>query len=101
MITTLPLRALVTAALAAALAAPLAAQEVNELEPWDRVPRVISVERFSRMTEADLYRAALAVKHGRRILVDGCTPSESREILRAATRDHRAALTLLRKRCPD
>ena len=63
---------------------PANAQGFEEIDPIDRVPRRISVEDFKTMSDHDLHMAALAVRHGRRILINGYPPSKSRRMIESA-----------------
>lgn len=77
---------LVTAAVAASASA-VAARDGNELDPADRVPRRFSLERFLALDSNDIHDVHLAIRRGKRIIVDGFSASESREIIRRAARD--------------
>lgn len=74
--------------------------DVEEPDPTDLVPRRFSPEDFARLTKAELYKAALAVRRGRTITIDGCTASQSRAIILTAADDRAAAAEMLRSQCP-
>ncbi|MCZ7675373.1 MAG: hypothetical protein M5U35_05175 [Roseovarius sp.] len=72
------------AALAALPAAAVLAEEAEELDPTDLVPRRFTPEAFERLSANELYKVKLAVRRGRTILIDGYTASESRQMIEAA-----------------
>ena len=59
----------------------------NGLDPSDRIPRHYSLKKFTSLSQPQVYRINHAVRAGRRITIEGFSPSESRELLRNATRD--------------
>jgi hypothetical protein len=63
----------------------------TDLDPSDTVPRSFSVKRFLALSENEVYRVNIALKRGRRIIIEGCSASESREIIRLAQSDPEAA----------
>ena len=72
---------------ATALAQILHAQDAEELDPTDLVPRRFSVEDFISLDENEIYKVNLAVRRGRTITINGYTPSQSRQIIKAAGDD--------------
>lgn len=81
-------RALIAWVMLATLpATALTAQDLEEPDPSDLVPRRFSVEAFRNLTETEIYDVHLAIRRGRRILIEGYTASESREIIERAARD--------------
>lgn len=74
------------AGLAALPATALMADEAEELDPTDLVPRRFSPEAFERLSANELYKVKLAVRRGRTILIDGYTASESRKMIEDAKR---------------
>jgi len=75
----------------------LFAQDREEPDPIDLVPRRFSPEAFARLDANELYMANLAVSRGRRILIDGYSASESRRIIRAAAKNPARARLMLRQ----
>jgi len=73
----------------------LMAQGADEIDPTDLVPRRFSPEAFARLSDAELYKVDLAIRRGRRILIDGHSPSQSRLIIETARHDRAAALRML------
>lgn len=63
------------------------AQDAEELDPSDLVPRRYSVENFLNLKENEIYKVHLAIRRGRAITINGYTPSQSREIIEAAAED--------------
>lgn len=83
-------RRIFLACLAAGVSAPalpVMASDGNELDPSDTVPNRFSLERFTALDRRDIYDVALAVRRGRRIVIDGFSPSQSRRIIRQAADD--------------
>ena len=80
-------------------AAAAHAFDAEEPDPTDLVPRRFSPSEFEKLDENELYMARLAVERGRRILIDGCTASQSRAIIRATGPDRAAALRMMRQSC--
>ncbi len=74
------------AGLAALPATAMLAEEAEELDPTDLVPRRFTPEAFERLSANELYKVKLAVRRGRTILIDGYTASESRKMIEDATR---------------
>lgn len=74
------------AGLAALPAAAVLAQETEEHNPTDFVPRRFTPEEFERLSAAELHKVKLAIRRGRTILIDGYTASESRTMIEAAKR---------------
>lgn len=74
------------AGLAALPATAMLADEAEELDPTDLVPRRFTPEAFERLSANELYKVKLAVRRGRTILIDGYTASESRKMIEDATR---------------
>jgi len=74
------------AGLAALPATAVLAQETEEHNPTDFVPRRFTPEEFSRLSANELYKVKLAVRRGRTILIDGYTASESRKMIEDAKR---------------
>lgn len=84
----------------ACLPAPaLLAQDAEEPDPTDLVPRRFSLAEFRQLGEDEIYMADLAIRRNRRIVIDGCSAADSRDIIRMATTDRAAALRLLQERC--
>ena len=84
----------------ACLPAPaLFAQDAEEPDPTDLVARRFSPAEFRQLTEDELYMAGLAIRRNRRIVIDGCSASDSRAIIETATTDRAAALRMLQDRC--
>ena len=75
------------------------AQEVNELNPSDLVPRYFTVSRFSDLDANALYDVNLALRRGRTIQIEGCTPSQSRAIFRASLENRAPAVDLVQSTC--
>lgn len=65
----------------------VAASGGNELDPTDRIQRHFSVKRFTALSRNEIYMVNLAVRQGRRITIDGFSPSESRRIIGEAAKD--------------
>lgn len=63
------------------------AQGGGEYDPADMVPRWFSVRRFLNLDRYDFYHVHRAVRHGRHIIIEGFTASESRRIIRRAKKD--------------
>lgn len=74
------------AGLAALPATAMLAEEAEELDPTDLVPRRFTPEAFERLSANELYKVKLAVRRGRTILIDGYTASESRKMIEHAKR---------------
>lgn len=83
----------------AALAGPAQTQDINEQNPTDFVKPRFSVAQFSALSEIEVFDVVLAVKRGRGILIDGCTRSESRVIIRQAGKDQAAAIKAAQQTC--
>ncbi len=84
------------AILASAVPGMAFATDAEELDPTDIVPRRFSVNRFLGLSENEVYKVNLAVRRGRKILIEGFSPSESKEIIMLAAEDFdqaRARLT--------
>jgi len=79
--------ALAAAGLAILTASALPAYSFDDLDPTDVVPRRYSVEEFRSLSDSELYTVNLAIKRGRRILINGYSPSESRRMIQDAARD--------------
>ncbi|MEQ8293112.1 MAG: hypothetical protein RIA08_12980 [Roseovarius sp.] len=75
------------------------AQDVEEFDPTDLVPRRFSPEGFAALDRNEIYMAALALRRGRTIRIDGCSPEASAEIIRTANADRAAGLEMLRRQC--
>lgn len=75
------------------------AQDYEVPDPTDLVPRRYTPEAFLQLTDSELYMVKLAVRRGRRIMIDGCSASESRDIIRATSGDRAAARQMLRDKC--
>ena len=75
------------------------AQDVEEPVPSDLVPRRFSPEEFARLDVYEIYMAALALRRGRTIRIDGCSNEASAEIIRTANADRAAGLEMLRRHC--
>lgn len=92
-------RAFVAGLALGALAAPTAQAQffpdIRDRDPIDRIPNWYSVRRFTRLSENDIYKVNLAIKRHRRIIIEGYTPSESRQIIRDASDDWPATRTRL------
>ena len=56
-------------------------------DPSDRIPRHYSLKKFLSLSQPQVYEINHASRAGRRITIQGFSPSESRELLRNATRD--------------
>ena len=69
----------------------------SDRDPRDLIPRWFSVNRFLRLSKAQVYQVDRAVRLGRRIIIDGYTPSESRELISLANKDLAAAHAILRQ----
>lgn len=84
------------AGLAALPATATIAQDLEEPDPTDLVPRRFSPEAFAALSKAEIYMVNLAIRRGRTILIDGYTPSQSRRIIETAAEDPAAARRMLR-----
>ena len=69
------------------LAGPALTKEWPDLDPFDRVPSYYGVERFTRLSENQVYKVHLAVKNGRYIQIGRYPNSVSRQIIRDGARD--------------
>ncbi len=84
----------------ACLPAPaLFAQDAEEPDPTDLVPRRFSPAEFRQLSQAELYMVDLAIRRNRRIVIDGCSASDSRTIIRTAATDRTAGLQMMQARC--
>lgn len=75
------------------------AQDHEEPDPTDLVPRRFTPEAFLQLTDSEFHMVKLAVRRGRPIVIDGCSASESRDIIRTAARDRAAARQMIRDKC--
>lgn len=75
------------------------AQDVEEPDPTDLVPRRFSPAEFASLDENEIYMANLANRRGRAIRIDGCSAEASAEIIRTANADRAAGLEMLRRLC--
>ena len=66
-------------------ATTLPAQSREDVDPTDLVPRRYSVENFRSLSVSELYMVKLAIKRGRRLLINGYSPSKSRRMIEDAT----------------
>lgn len=80
-------RVLAWVALATLTATAARASDGEEIDPTDTVPRWFSVRAFTDLDADDIYMVNLAIRGGRTILIEGYTPSESRQIIRDAAQD--------------
>lgn len=69
----------------------------SDRDPADRLPRRYSVYRFLRLSKAQVYDLARAVRLNRTILIEGYTRSESRDIINLANKDLAAAHAILKR----
>ncbi|MEM6588698.1 MAG: hypothetical protein AAF641_09650 [Pseudomonadota bacterium] len=69
----------------------------SDLDPSDRLPRWYSVGRFLRLSEAQVYSLARAVRLGRSFTIEGYSRSETSDIIRLANKDLAAAHALLKR----
>lgn len=63
------------------------AVDSDEIDPTDTVPRRFSVRSFTALDGNQIYDVNLAVRRGRTIVIDGYSPSQSRQIILDAARD--------------
>ena len=63
------------------------AQDAEEPDPSDLVPRRFSLRKFLSLKEHEIYKVNLAIRRGRAITIEGYTASQSREIISAAAED--------------
>ncbi|WP_338550824.1 hypothetical protein [Roseovarius phycicola] len=80
--------------LTTSLAAPASiatAEEAQEFNPSDLVPRRFSVSKFTQLSDPELYDVLVAVRRGRAITIDGCSVSQSRAIIRSSSKDPEVA----------
>lgn len=77
------------------------APAVDEIDPSDLVPRLFTVNDFSKLSALELYDVSLALKRGRNILIEGCSASQSRAIFEASHANRAPALDMLRATCGD
>lgn len=75
------------------------AQDVEEFDPTDLVPRRFSPEEFAALDANEIYMASLALRRGRTIRIDGCSNDDSAAIIRQAASDRAAALQRMRSLC--
>ncbi|KZY33070.1 hypothetical protein A3731_03630 [Roseovarius sp. HI0049] len=75
------------------------AQDVEEPDPTDLVPRRFSPEEFATLDRNEIYMANLALRRGRTIRIDGCSAKASAEVIRTANADRAAGLQKLRRHC--
>ncbi|MEQ8898500.1 MAG: hypothetical protein RID23_15545 [Roseovarius sp.] len=75
------------------------AQDVEEFDPTDLVPRRFSPDAFARLDANEIYMASLALRRGRAIRIDGCSSAQSAEIIRLANSDRAAGLQKMRGLC--
>ena len=73
---------LVSAALLTGVALP--AQSFDDIDAIDVLPRHYSIEKFQKLSNAQLYMLNLAIRSGRTILIDGYSASKSSEMIRQA-----------------
>lgn len=66
---------------------PAAAIGERNNDPVDRVPHYFGIRRFLALGESDIYMVHLAQRRGRRIMIQGFSASESRDIIRRARQD--------------
>ncbi|MEL7253027.1 MAG: hypothetical protein AAFZ04_14125 [Pseudomonadota bacterium] len=86
-----------TAALSSQAHATGSLRRGSNLDPADRLPRWYSVNRFLRLSEAQIYDLARAVRLGHSFTIDGYTRSQTADIIRLANEDRSAAHALLKK----
>ena len=87
-------KGLIISILATGLTAPASmsmAEEAQEFNPSDLVPRRFSVSKFTQLSDPELYEVLVAVRRGRAITIDGCTVSQSRAIIRSSSESPEAA----------
>ncbi len=84
-------------ALAATANAAGSLRRGSDLDPSDRLPRWYSVNRFLRLSEAQVYDLARAVRLGRTFVIEGYTRSETSEIINLANKDLAAAHAVLKR----
>jgi len=87
-------KGLIASLLATGLTAPASissAEEAQEFNPSDLVPRRFSVAKFTQLSDPELYDVLIAVRRGRSITIDGCSVSESRAIIRSSSKDPEVA----------
>lgn len=78
-------RALLPATSVAALVLlPLMAAAQEDLNPSDLVPRHFGQDRFAGLSLAQVYDINIALKRGRTIQIEGCTVSQTRQVVAAA-----------------
>lgn len=75
------------------------AQSGEEMNPTDLVPRRFSPDNFAALSDNEIYMVNLAVRRGRIIRIDGCSGSDSAEVIRTAHADRAAGLRLMRQLC--
>ena len=75
------------------------AQAAEEFDPTDLVPRRFSPEEFATLSENEVYMANLALRRGRNIRINGCSATDSAEVIRLANSDRSAGLALMRRLC--
>ncbi|KRS17192.1 hypothetical protein [Roseovarius indicus] len=75
------------------------AQPAEEFDPAELVPRRFSPEEFASLDANEIYMASLALRRGRRITIDGCSASDSAEVIRLAASDRSAGLQKMRSLC--
>ena len=72
------------AALAAIVTAAALPAAAMDRDPSDLVPSFISESQFNAMSEAEIYEIDQAQETGNRVVIEGYTASESRELVDAA-----------------